>query len=244
MEYSLFIEFSRGIMIYFLLSFLYWSVEYEQKRLIYDSDSDIDDDDLEPMKYEDKYLLELDNLKEAEGEGDAEVRAEANIDNLSNCFVIEKTPIGNVLMNYNSKKETFDYFSDMSIPYRYLLVVCRKYVMQFNCVSLYVNSEIKELENKEPDNKKNLDTRKKNVFAKFKNYNVDSKAPLAGPGPPKNSIPQPLHQSGPVLLKDKINRFSYQGKFNNFSILKKVDRKLVDKKFAMTFAEFKKLKNL
>jgi hypothetical protein len=240
MEYSLFIEFSRGIMIYFLLSFLYWSVEYEQKRLIDDSESDIDDDDLEPMKYEDKYLLELDNLKE--GEGDPEV--EANIDNLSNCFVIEKTPIGNVLMNYNSKKETFDYFSDMSIPYRYLLVVCRKYVMQFNCVSLYVNSEIKELENKEPDNKKNLETGKKNVFAKFKNYNVDSKAPLAGPGPPKNSIPQPVHQTGPVLLKDKINRFSYQGKFNNFSILKKVDRKLVDKKFAMTFAEFKKLKNL
>jgi hypothetical protein len=238
MELGLFVEFSRGIMIYFLLSFLYWSVQNEQQKLLdYDfSDSD-SEDGLEPVKYEDKYLLEIEDLEEVP----------IDTDNLLNCFVIETTPIGNVLMNYNSKKETFDYFSDMSIPYRYLLVVCRKYVMQFNCVSLYVKSEIKELVKNESDKKNNIqdtDVKKKNVFAKFKNYNVDSKAPSAGPGPPKNSIPQPAQQTGPVLLKDKINRFSYQGKFNNFSILKKVDRKLVDKKFAMTFAEFKKLKNL
>lgn len=239
MELELFIEFSRGIMIYFLLSFLYWSVENEQRKLLdhhyYNSDSD-SDDGLEPVRYEDKYLLELEQLEEVP----------VDTDNLLNCFVIETTPIGNVLMNYNHKKETFDYFSDMSIPYRFLLVVCRKYVMQFNCVSLYVKSEIKELVNNESDKNKSVesDVRKKNVFAKFKNYNVDSKMPLAGPGPPKNSIPQPAHQTGPILLKDKINRFSYQGKFNNFSILKKVDRKLVDKKFAMTFADFKKIKNL
>jgi hypothetical protein len=238
MELGLFVEFSRGIMIYFLLSFLYWSVHNEERKLLdYDfSDSD-SDDGLEPPRYEDKYLLELDELEEVA----------VDTDNLLNCFVMETTPIGNVFMNYNNKKETFDYFSDMSIPYRYLLVVCRKYVMQFNCVSLYVKSEIKELTNNDSDRKNkthDTDVRKKNVFAKFKNYNVDSKVPLAGPGPPKNSIPQPAQQTGPVLLKDRINRFSYQGKFNNFSILKKVDRKLVDKKFAMTFAEFKKLKNL
>lgn len=240
MESGLFIEFSRGLIIYFLLSFLYWSVNNEQRKLLdyvySDSDTDSDTDDLEPVRYEDKYLLELEQLEEVP----------VDIDNLLNCFVIETTPIGNVLMNYNHKKETFDYFSDMSIPYRYLLVVCRKYVKQFNCVSLYVKSEIKELVNNESE-KKSLDTemqKKKNVFAKFKNYNVDSKVPLAGPGPPKNSIPQPAQQTGPVLLKDKINRFSYQGKFNNFSILKKVDRKLVDKKLGMSFADFKKLKNL
>ena len=240
MESGLFIEFSRGLMIYFLLSFLYWSVQNEQRKLLdyvySDSDTDSDTDDLEPVRYEDKYLLELEQLEEVP----------VDIDNLFNCFVIETTPIGNVLMNYNHKKETFDYFSDMSIPYRYLLVVCRKYVKRFNCVSLYVKSEIKELDNNESE-KKSLDTemqKKKNVFAKFKNYNVDSKVPLAGPGPPKNSIPQPAQQTGPVLLKDKINRFSYQGKFNNFSILKKVDRKLVDKKLGMSFADFKKLKIL
>lgn len=240
MESGLFIEFSRGLIIYFLLSFLYWSVNNEQRKLLdyvySDSDTDSDTDDLEPVRYEYKYLLELEQLEEVP----------VDIDNLLNCFVIETTPIGNVLMNYNHKKETFDYFSDMSIPYRYLLVVCRKYVKQFNCVSLYVKSEIKELANNESE-KKSLDTemqKKKNVFAKFKNYNVDSKVPLAGPGPPKNSIPQPAQQTGPVLLKDKINRFSYQGKFNNFSILKKVDRKLVDKKLVMSFADFKKLKIL
>jgi hypothetical protein len=47
----------------------------------------------------------------------------------------------------------------------------------------------------------------------------------------------------PILLKDKANRYTYEGKFANFSFLKKVDRKAVNKKFAMTFADFKKMQN-
>jgi len=34
---------------------------------------------------------------------------------------------------------------------------------------------------------------------------------------------------------------SSEGKFANFSFTKKVDRKIVDKKFGMTFADFKKM---
>ena len=44
-----------------------------------------------------------------------------------------------------------------------------------------------------------------------------------------------------ILLKERANRYTYEGKFANFSFIKKVDRKLVDKKFAMTFADFKKM---
>jgi hypothetical protein len=63
--------------------------------------------------------------------------------------------------------------------------------------------------------------------------------------PPKNSIPNKSftekRENEKILLKDKANRYTYEGKFANFSFLKKVDRKTVNKKFAMTFADFKKL---
>jgi hypothetical protein len=45
-----------------------------------------------------------------------------------------------------------------------------------------------------------------------------------------------------MILKERANRYSYQGKMVNFSFLKKVDRKVVDKTYALSFAEFKKMK--
>ena len=87
---------------------------------------------------------------------------------------------------------------------------------------------------------------KKNVFAKFKSYNKE-----AGTGhvniaaPPKNSIPNnkvtETKSDEKVLLKENANRYSYEGKLSNFNFLKKVDRKVVDKKYAMSFADFKRL---
>ena len=53
------------------------------------------------------------------------------LDKLKNCYVIEKTPIGNVLMIYEKDRESFKYYSDCNIPYRYLEVIGRKYVKLF-----------------------------------------------------------------------------------------------------------------
>jgi hypothetical protein len=182
------------------------------------------------------------------------------LDKLLKCFIIEKTPLGNVLMFYNNTKEAFEYYSDNSIPYRFLDVVSRKYVLTFNCRFLYVDmeSEIKKYEQKiqekekekqmgEEDVKKedssNSKVNKKNVFAKFKSYNKEAgfgkvnKAP-----PPKNSIPNKMNNNNKeaVLLKEKSNRYTYEGKFANFNMLQKIDRKKVDKKYSMSFADFKK----
>ena len=86
------------------------------------------------------------------------------------------------------------------------------------------------------------DFRTKNVFAKFKTYNKEAgsgrvnKAP-----PPKNSIPNKQQLTNEkVLLKEKSNHYTREGKLSNVNILKKVDRKVVDKKYAMSFADFKK----
>ena len=192
---------------------------------------------------------------------------EKRLDNLKNCFIIEKTPLGNVVMIYNNKKLSFEYYSDSTIPYRYLEPVSRKYVLTFQCKPIYVDMEQelndyerkldeKEKEKKEKElmeneeKKQNKSTStipaKKNVFAKFKDYNKE-----AGSGkvnmapPPKNSIPSGVKKEAnpneKVILKERANRYSCEGRFSNFNIIQKVDRKKVDKKFAMTFADFKKM---
>jgi hypothetical protein len=190
------------------------------------------------------------------------------LDKLDNCHVMEFTPLGNVLMKYDKNKETFRFYSDSTIPYRYLEVVGRKFVKQFNCRPLFVDmeeelklaeqkweKERKEKEEKEEEekrrkeeaikNKAPIEEKKKNVFAKFKSYNKESgTGHVATAAPPKNSIPnKKLTQSQEnekILLKQKANRYTYEGKIANFSFIKKVDRKVVDKKFGMSFADFKK----
>ncbi len=185
-----------------------------------------------------------------------------------NNFIMEKTPLGNVLMFYNHSRLTFDYYSDLTIPYRFLETVARKYVLTFNYRPLYIDmeEELKKYEKKLEEQKQkeieilssvkenSLDNntnnnKKKDVFAKFKSYNKEAGTGKVGKvPPPKNSIPANKinvnlnnnEKSDKILLKERSNRFSHQGKFANFNILQKIDRKKVDKKYAMTFAEFKK----
>jgi hypothetical protein len=189
-------------------------------------------------------------------------------------YVIEHTPLGNVLMFYNHDKLAFEYYSDLTIPYRYLETVARKYALTYNYRPLYIDMEEelkeyeKKLEEKEVREKEendkiklsnsntNTNTKPKDVFAKFKSYNKE-----AGTGrvntapPPKNSIPQNRMNinlkekkdgstNENILLKENANRYSYQGKFLNFNILQKIDKKLIDKKYTLTYADFKKMKTI
>ena len=181
---------------------------------------------------------------------------------------MEFTPLGNVLMKYDKNKESFRFYSDSTIPYRYLEVVGRKFVKQFNCRPIFVDmeeelklaeekweKEKKEKEEKEEEEKRKkeediknkvpIEEKKKNVFAKFKSYNKESgTGHVSTAAPPKNSIPNKkltkTQENENTLLKQKANRYTYEGKIINFSFIKKVDRKVVDKKFGMSFADFKK----
>jgi hypothetical protein len=192
---------------------------------------------------------------------------DGKLDKLKNCHVIEHTPSGNVLMIYDKVRETFKYYSDNTIPYRYLDVVARKYVKFFNCRPIFVNTEEeiqlaekkmeqakKDREEKEAVEKKRKEEavaahkpaeEKKRVFAKFKSYNKEAGTGHVSTGaPPKNSGPtrQPAEKSdNDAVLKERANRYTYEGKMANFSFIQKIDRKVVDKKLAMTFAEFKKM---
>ena len=221
---------------------------------IYDflfSYDDLGDDDPLPsstkieVKYEDKYRDQLLHM---------DTPTNPDTKSLDNSFICEYTPIGNVIMKYNNARELFEYYSDISIPYRYLETVCRKYVITFKCPHLYIDMEsaIKDSEQKhneriisEKESQKVSEKRvehKKNVFAKFKSYNKDAGSGKINTGaPPKNSIPNNKsndHKEN-VAIKEMANRYLYQGKICNFSVIKKVVRN--DKRQKMTFADFKRL---
>jgi len=194
------------------------------------------------------------------------------LDNLKNCIVMEKTPVGNVVMFYNNSRESFEYYSDSTIPYRYLEVIGKKYVLTYRCKQIYVDmdAEIKEAERKLEEKKQkqkqkeeeekqqqqedqdqgqgqnqgptvDKSSKTKNVFAKFKNYNKDTSVkvaavPLDRPTTAKQTKPQEEK-----IVKERANRYSFEGKLANFNFLKKIDRKVVDKRYAISFSEFKRM---
>jgi len=187
------------------------------------------------------------------------------LDNLKNNYVIEFTPVGNVLMKYDKDCETFKFYSDKTVPYKYLEVVGRKFVKLFNCRPIFVDvsEELKlaeekwektKVEKEENDkrikeesikNKTNLQEKKKSVFAKFKSYNREAgTGHVTTAAPPKNSIPNKKNtgsqENAKIILKQNSNRYTHEGKFANFSFIQKIDKKVVDKKLGMSFSDYKK----
>ena len=216
-----------------------------------------------------KNLIETDegiqNLKiESQNQAESFI-INKRLDKLNNCYIIEKTPIGNVLMIYKKDSESFQYYSDCNIPYRYLEVVGRKYIKFFNCRPIFVDMEEelklfeekweKEQESKkikeEQEEKRKADKNqqpiqaKKNVFAKFKSYNKDAGGKISMAAPPKNSIPNKTvnetKENEKILLKERANRYTYEGKFVNFNFLQKIERKMFNKRLGLSFADFKKM---
>ena len=209
-----------------------------------------------PEKYEDKYL---DLYKKTE----TVVCTDEKIEGLKNTILMENTPLGNVIMYYDKSRETFIYYSDSNIPYRYLEVISRKYVVINHCKQIHIDmeQEIKEAQEKleqkkqeEEEKKKQLEqekqktdenhsTTKKDVFAKLKKYNTNTSLKSSGIPTDNKSVSKKNIQENdkPLILKEKANRYSCEGKLMNFSFLKKVDKKVVDKRYGMSFSDFKKM---
>jgi len=246
-------------------------IEFQYKILL-SKDEIIEDDDNELTKeekmnslLEERYSLicEINKIKETtdieKDKEEASILARSfvinkRIEKLENCFIMETTPQGNVLMIYDNKRNSFKFYSDSTIPYRYLEVVGRKYVKMFDCRQLYVDME-EELnlaeerwkkdqeERKQKEEQKIVILEKKSVFAKFKSYNKEGSTGRVNMGvPPKNSISITKDkEKEKILLKEQANRYTYEGKLANFSFLKKVERKVVDKKYGLSFSDFKKM---
>ena len=58
---------------------------------------------------------------------------------LNNYSIEEVTPTGLVKLSYDNNHEAFVYYADEDIPYKYLEVVARLFVIKYNCKSLYID---------------------------------------------------------------------------------------------------------
>jgi len=216
---------------------------------------DLEDESPDDLNFEDLYLNLLNDkmdllkkMKEAEKVimTNDEMRLKSReyiiqkkLDKCMNTYVVEYTPLGNVCMRYNNDKKSFEYFSNNSIPYRYLESVGRKYVTTYWCKPIFVNieEEIKKAEEKNKEEKEKEDKNKKNnprkMFAQLKSYKET----------PKNNKTheQRRDTKEKLLVKENANRYTWEGRLTNFCPLKKIDKKLLDKKLAMTYADFKKI---
>jgi hypothetical protein len=109
-----------------------------------------------------------------------------------------------------------------------------------------------EEENRKKEDVKNVS---KDVIAKLKNYNKDTKNQanikpqmknratnnFVLPPQIKANLPNVNQSSEKQLLKENANRYTWEGRLTVFSPLKKIDKKVLDKKLSLTYADFKRI---
>jgi len=213
---------------------------YKEVEKEIEEEEEEEEEEIKLVPYEDKYK---DKIKAVEA-----IKTDKTLlDNLKFSFVMETTPNGNVLMFWDNNRSSFIYYSDTSIPYRYLEVVARKYVIMNNCREIYfiMEEQLKPLKKEEIVEKKE----EKNVFAKLKSYNQSSILDTKNIAPkkqnqntqlPRIQITQKETEKNEILLKENANRYSYEGKIINFSFLQKPKKNMKEK---ISFSEFKKIQN-
>ena len=246
-----------------LLKFYSLEDEYDDDPESVDLDAYLEDLKVELNIYEN-------NLKELETHrlSDDDLKKPASeyvlknkLDNYIHNYITETTPSGAVHMRYNNNKKTFEYFSNNSIPYRYLETVGRKYVTTYWCKPIFIDivdelhkSEIKfddDLKQKQINEEKRksepIETTK-NIVANFKNYNKDTNKVANNMRngrqlPPQiiNTIQNVNKTSDKQLLKEQSNRYTREGRFSDCPFLQKIDKKVTYKNYAMSFADFKRM---
>jgi hypothetical protein len=193
------------------------------------------------------------------------------LDNFIHNYVLETTPLGNVFMRYNNEKKSFEYFSNNTIPYRFLEVIGRKYVITYQCKPIFIDieEELKRAEDKYDEEKvKEQEKQKlisstpvnnnttKDLLVKLKNYNKESNniphnlpeaknrntSNFVLPAQIKANLPITTTSTDKHLLKENANRYTWEGRLSSFNPLQSVDKKLVNKTLNMSFADFKKQK--
>jgi hypothetical protein len=130
------------------------------------------------------------------------------------------------------------------MPYRYLETVGRKYVMTYWCKPIFVDLD------EEIKNGKELDKVKQSVSS-FKpskeTLEIMNKIKAKNT---KMALPTQVQANLPTIqdgnkekqvLKERANRYTWEGRLHDFCPLKKINKKEVDKRLNLTFAEYKKM---
>lgn len=99
--------------------------------------------------------------------------SEDQLKELKNNMIKETTPVGHIKLSYDYNVSAFIYYSDCDIPYKYLEVVARLFVIKNNCKSIYIDyvEEIIKARDlvKNQNNSQNNNYNKNSIFANFLN---------------------------------------------------------------------------
>ncbi len=197
-----------------LINYNGFGIEEEQKQ----DNQDV----IKSVPFENKYLEEYNKLKSVPLSID-------KIESLTNSYLMESTPVGNIVMYYDKKKESFLYYSDNVVPFRYLEPVGRKYVIMFQCKDLFQDNNATQ-SNATQSNATHSNTTQSNTT---QDKPMKTKDIL-------NGIRNP-QQKKVTLVEKKTNRYTCMGRYSNFKIIKTVNKTTVDKNYSMTFSDFKKM---
>lgn len=169
---------------------------------------------------------------------------ENKLNGFMNNYIIECTPVGNVIMRFNNNKKSFEYYSNNSVPYRYLEPIGRKYVLTYNCKDIFIDmdeevekvnklNEIKKNEIKKNEKNKINKSFGKSQILKPQQTFVNKKIEVQ-PNRSSQSIVNPINDIE-IIIKDS-NRYTWEGRFANFKIIK--SEKKTDNN--ISFKEFKR----
>ena len=211
-----------------------WSGPKNVLDVVDDTDSeDLDDKEI----YVSQYFDELDELEENELTPSDKLY-------VSERVLREDTPEGEVIMTYNFKNETFEYYTDSAsrITYDILDTLARLFAISYDCKVLCVNYR-RELEKGETKMKRDIELdklsevnatqspAKNNVFAAYKHYNRKSGGSGSGSGKKY------------CVITENSNKFRYKGKLEEYETNKKKEDEVQEKApvINITYNEYKEM---
>ena len=211
-----------------------WSGQKNVLDIMDDTDSeDLNDKEI----FVSQYFDELDELEENELTPSDKLY-------ITEKVLREDTPEGEVIMTYNFKNETFEYYTDSAsrITYDILDTLARLFAISYDCKVLCVNYR-KELEKGETKMKRDIEldklselnstqsTAKNNVFAAYKHYNRKSGGSGSGSGKKY------------CVITENSNKFRYKGKLEEFETNKKKETEVQEKAqvINITYNEYKEM---
>lgn len=175
-----------------------------------------------------------------------------------NMMVMDQTPMGNVMIRYNVMKDCFDYWSDTkNVKYEFLQTITRKFVLTFDCASLYkdrmknirlMEEEIERaIQEKEEAEREELERKKK--------AEEDGSDEVDGDGAEGEEEDSDddlfvKKKEDPKQVKDRehrehfdieCNKYVYCGKIQDFFEETKEVKVIQNENVKLTFDDFKKM---
>jgi hypothetical protein len=166
--------------------------------------------------------------------------------------LMESTPYGNIIMQYNIFNEGFVYYSDQSgIPYSVLNAMAMKYVLIFRCRDLFIDESIIPHGNTSPfitfilEDEKNEQNKRKEAnksLTKLPHFMENSPFAILKDRSSQNPSQCTTHKPNPVIpvIEKRKNKFICLGKIHNCNILQIMPKKKVECLNISTYSNYKK----